>query len=182
MEVSKLYILQAAERLVKTIDRSTSLNSSHKSYIQNIYFSSNSDVLGLIQICIITFSDSPPVFARPPPQQQLPPVPVPPMPHQSPYGGGPAQPVYPPQVAAVPSYPPVNTPYPPSGGGPPATGYPPYPSNSQTPYPPIPPAAAYPPAPPGQYPPPYPSQGSNQQQNTANTGTITQEHIKVITC
>ena len=79
----------------------------------------NSDILGLVQMCIITFGEQPPVFARPQnqghaPQQQAQPPPQPslaypqypaqPPQQSSPYGGG-YQP-YPPVGAGGPGYPP----------------------------------------------------------------------------
>ena len=141
--------------------------------IRDILFcsASQSDLLGLIQICIITFSDRPPVFASRTPQ---PPAPQQPPVQQFGYGGGPQPPPYPPTAGSTP-YPPVpptNTPYPPGG----TAAYPPYatPNVGSTPYPP-----AYPPAASTGYP-PYP-QGANQTTRVEenNSGTITSEHIKV---
>ena len=89
---------------------------------------SNSDILGLIQMCIITFGENPPVFARPknqgptqPPPQPSQPYPAhPPYPTTaSPYGGFQPQPPYPPAVGPgyhpqqpvqPPAYPPNPTP------------------------------------------------------------------------
>merc|ERR1711936_422239 len=90
----------------------------------------NSDLLGLVQICIVTFSEQPPVFAKPKQQQNLP-YPIH-SPHY-PQAGYPPQPGYPPQSTGYqpqqPGYPPYPTPgYPPGGGG---AGYPPYPPTSQ---------------------------------------------------
>lgn len=133
----------------------------------------NSDILGLVQMCIITFGEQPPVFARPqnqghaPQQAQPPPQPslaYPQYPAQqpqqsSPYGGG-YQP-YPPVQAGGPGYPPPG-----AQVQPPA--YPP--SSTQGP------GGAYPPA----YPPPAgQAPGYNRPESAVSTGssTITQEHI-----
>merc|ERR1712020_681862 len=112
---------------------------------------SQSDLLGLIQICIITFSDRPPVFASRTPQ---PPAPQQPPVQQFGYGAGTQPPPYPPGGTAA--YPPYATP-----------------NVGSTPYPP-----AYPPAASTGYP-PYP-QGANQTTRVEenNSGTITSEHIK----
>ena len=57
----------------------------------------NSDILGLIQMCIITFGEQPPVFARPAGSVQQHPPPPP-------------RPVYPPQAASnYPGYPPASS-------------------------------------------------------------------------
>lgn len=122
-----------------------------------------SDLVGLVQICVITFSEQPPVFAKPKQQQNLP-YPV--------HGGGggyPPQPSYNAQPGYPPAYPPypnVGAGYPPAGGGvggqyPPASGG----------------AGPYPPATGGQYPPPYPPTNQNYQQRPG-TGTITADHIR----
>jgi len=99
----------------------------------------NSDLLGLVQICIVTFSEQPPVYAKPKQPQNLPyPIHSP----QYPQGGYPPQPGYPPQSTGYPpqqpGYPPYPTPgYPPNGGYPPAnTGYPPGGGGGYPPYPP----------------------------------------------
>jgi len=146
-----------------------------------------SDLIGLIQICIVTFSEQPPVYSRksdptppPPPSAALP---------------------YPTNPTGYPGYPPTSTPYPPvshpsyhpqpPGTGPagyrpgpvyppvyppassqhqPVPGYPaPYPPgvHHQTPgYPPT--SSAYPP----------PVHQNNVGGAVAAGGTITQEHIK----
>jgi len=152
----------------------------------------NSDLLGLIQICIIIFSEQPPVYAKPqeptPAPQNLP-YPVqtgygyPPMsmPGQSQYPRSPGyppagpQPGYPPYPPAGPGYPPgpTNPPaYPPSTS---SGGYPGYPpATSNTPYP---PAAGQ-----GGLP-PYSSQASTVSTASGNintgTGTVTQEHLRM---
>merc|ERR1719499_1695078 len=78
----------------------------------------NSDLLGLVQICVVTFSEQPPVFAKPKQQVNNLPYPV-----HGPQGGYPAQPGgYPPQP--TPGYPPQQPGYPPQGY--PPQGYPPY--------------------------------------------------------
>ena len=75
----------------------------------------NSDLLGLVQICVVTFSEQPPVFAKPKQQVNNLPYPV-----HGPQGG------YPPQPGG---YPPQPTPgYPQQQAGYPAQGYPPYPN------------------------------------------------------
>lgn len=74
----------------------------------------NSDLVGLVQICVVTFSEQPPVFARPKQQQNLP-YPI----HGG--AGGPGYPTQPP-YSAQPGYPPAYPPYPGGGGG---GGYPP---------------------------------------------------------
>jgi ESCRT-I complex subunit TSG101 len=128
----------------------------------------NSDILGLIQMCIITFGEQPPVFARPAGSVQQHPPPPP-------------RPVYPPQAASnYPGYPPASSGpgYPPPNAGPvypPSTGpgYPPagpvYPPNSGPAYPPVSSNNSG-------YPTPYPPAMSSQS-SVESTGTITQEHI-----
>ncbi|KAK5642806.1 hypothetical protein RI129_008973 [Pyrocoelia pectoralis] len=68
----------------------------------------SSDIIGLIQVMIVTFGEQPPVFARP--KDDLPYQRSPYMPQQPPAGGS--------------SFMPFPTPYPPAGG---FSGYPPYP-------------------------------------------------------
>jgi len=118
----------------------------------------NSDLVGLVQICVITFSEQPPVFARPKQQQNLP-YPI----HG---GGGVGGGGYPPQPSynAQPGYPSAYPPYPSgaSGGG---GGYPPAAASSQ-----------YPPQYPGQAP-GYPPATQSYQQRPG-TGTITADHIR----
>ncbi|KAJ8977048.1 hypothetical protein NQ317_000720 [Molorchus minor] len=109
---------------------------------------SSSDLLGLIQVMIVTFGEQPPVFARAKDND-------PPYPPNSfmPQPGG----------YNMPSYP---TPYPPSSVG--FGGYPPYPpSSNQSSYPPYP--TSYPSYPNNSFGPPTPSVG---------TGTIKDEHIR----
>ena len=129
--------------------------------------SGNSDVLGLIQMCIITFGEQPPVFARPvgqPAQVQPPPA------------AGPAQPVYPPNPYQGAPNPPVYPPGPPGG-----VGYPSPASGAAYPLPAYPPAAGGPGVS-GGYPPPYPPPGttsapSSTPGGSSDTNTITQDHL-----
>jgi len=117
---------------------------------------STSDLLGLVQVMIITFSDSPPLYSKPketttpyPMQQSFMPQP----------GGG-----------AGNSYPP----YPVAG-----SNFPPYPANNYPGYPPATGSFAsnpgYPPYNPSGYP---PTTGYNSNNDTSGTGTITEQHIK----
>jgi len=108
----------------------------------------NSDLVGLVQICVVTFSEQPPVFARPKHQPTLP-YPV----HGGGGGGFPPQPSY----TAQPGYPPAYPQYPGGGGYPPAgPQYPPqYPPQS------------------GGYPP-----TTQSYQQRPGTGTITADHIR----
>lgn len=107
---------------------------------------SQSDLLGLVQMCIITFGEQPPVFARPQNQPAPPPVvapqPYPPQayPPTSSYGGyyppNPGNIGYPPAPVPAPAYPPTSSAYPPqppavSSAGVQGTPYPPV-SNSST--------------------------------------------------
>ncbi|XP_071525420.1 tumor susceptibility gene 101 protein isoform X3 [Panulirus ornatus] len=153
----------------------------------------SSDLPGLIQIMIMTFSEMPPVYTKPKTAQPTTGSPYPtPYPTNPPGympmpGGGPSLP-YP---TAQPT---SNSPYPPypgqAGYPPTSTPYPVYPPTSSTGYPPS------QPGPPAPYPPytvgmpysPYPSTTSNlstqstvTETNTtsaASTGTITEEHIR----
>ncbi|CAG2055556.1 unnamed protein product [Timema podura] len=122
---------------------------------------SSSDLLGLIQIMIVTFSDQPPVYARsrtniaattPYPTQSYMPVPA----NSGPSSGNPP---YPTTYHNYPSYPAANS-----------SGFPPYPTNFYN-YG----SAGYP-----QYP-PYPQTSqpnTSSPQNNSQTGTITEEHIR----
>lgn len=85
----------------------------------------NSDLLGLIQICIITFGEQPPVFAKPATSQpQMTQMPYPPPPQQQ------QQTPYPPTAnAGYPGYPQSSQPPPPYPGYQPP-GYPPTPPTS----------------------------------------------------
>jgi len=82
----------------------------------------NSDLLGLIQICIVTFSEQPPVYSKPKTDQ---PVPSLPYPVQGQYGypGTGYQHSYPTPQYPTTGYP--TTAYPPS-----TTPYPPYPTQN----------------------------------------------------
>ena len=171
------YVRPTADMQIKV---SENVDRNGKVYLPYLHewSSSNADILGLIQICIITFSDSPPVFAR---RQQPPPRPNPPQMPQQMYGQAqPHQTPYPPVPGGMPYPPAANNPYPTPPGGlayPPPPAYPPNNVNQAhtTPYPPTP---AYPPAGPTSGYPPYPQGPIQSQQNESNTGTITQEHIK----
>lgn len=120
----------------------------------------SSDLLGLIQVMMVTFGDQPPVYARPPNMPSYPRssfgmpqpgggTPYMPFPSPSPYGGSPATgfggypPAYPPTSSSFSQYPPYPTP-----------SYPPYPSsNFDNSVPSIPPSSG-------------------------GTGTIKEEHIR----
>ncbi|KAK8752863.1 hypothetical protein OTU49_007993 [Cherax quadricarinatus] len=156
----------------------------------------SSDLPGLIQIMIITFSDMPPVYSKP--KSALPtagspyptPYPTNPPGYMPLPGGGPS-PKYPPsQISGTGGFPPYLTQpgYPPT-----STPYPVYPPTSSAGYP-----ASQPGGPPITYPPytggmqysPYPptttttsnltTQSTATETNTtaASTGTITEEHIR----
>jgi len=129
----------------------------------------NSDLLGLVQICIVTFSEHPPVYSKPKDTAPSLPYPV-----QNtgfpgyPAGGGYQQPGYPQYPQYTNNNPGYTTAYPPATTG----GYPPYPVNT-TNYPGQPGVGFY-------------SQASTAG-HTATTatsgnigpgGTITQEHLK----
>jgi len=130
-----------------------------------------SDLIGLIQICIITFSEMPPVYSKPK-ESNPPPYP----PQNQGYGfpvGQPAgaYPPYPPRPAYPPYQPTGYPPYPPTGGANPTVssyggGYPPYPPQQ---------GGAATAQPPGYY-----TQASTASTDTTSSGggTITQEHIK----
>lgn len=103
------------------------------------FFQSNSDLLGLIQVMILTFGDFPPVYSKPKQQTTASPYPAQAYPPAQPGGG-----MFPPYPSAgqtaFPPYPPLN-----SGG------YPPYPpatgaSAGSSPYPAFPAMPGYPPA------------------------------------
>lgn len=119
----------------------------------------SSDLLGLIQVMIVTFGEHPPVYSKPKEQA--------PYPRQSfmpqPGGGAPNSsfPSFPQQQSNFPPYPTSNF----SGGFPP---YPPASGATNTPYPPS-----------GYMPGMQPGFNSSPAQNNASgTGTITEEHIK----
>ncbi|KAF5294148.1 hypothetical protein FQA39_LY13519 [Lamprigera yunnana] len=119
---------------------------------------STSDLLGLIQVMIVTFGDQPPVFAKP--REEMP------YPSRSSFMQGPSN--------AGSSFMPFPTPYPPAGG---YGGYPPPypPSNNAFPsYPNYPPASNYPAYPPSNFDKPP----TIQQSIGGGTGTIKEEHIR----
>ncbi|KAF5301769.1 hypothetical protein FQR65_LT08752 [Abscondita terminalis] len=117
----------------------------------------SSDLLGLIQVMIVTFGDQPPVFAKPKDEMPYPRTPfMPPPPGGS---GG--------------SFMPYPTPYPPAGG---FGGYPPPypPTNTGFPqYPNYPAPTSYPPYPQTNF-----DKPPTMQSNLSGTGTIKEEHIK----
>lgn len=163
---------------------------------------SSSDLLGLIQVMIITFGETPPVFSKP----QEDGSPAYPGARNTGASGGffrPATGVMPPAMGGQPPYPATAMPpYPPGG----ATGMP----TPWTPYPPasgapssgtvgsgMPPYPVFPSVPSGAYPPyptsgpatastggyPYPPASTTSTSVSAavavsQTGTITQEHIR----
>ncbi|XP_077494517.1 tumor susceptibility gene 101 [Amblyomma americanum] len=161
----------------------------------------SSDLLGLIQVMIIVFGETPPVFSKP--QEDGSPA-YPPRATTGASGGGGffrptagvmppsamggGQPPYPPSGAAMPPYPPGGTtmptpwtPYPPAtAGATPATtgagGMPPYPvyppAMGTTPYPPY-PTSNTATATTG-----YPYPPASTASPASQTGTITQEHIR----
>ncbi|XP_018022226.1 tumor susceptibility gene 101 protein isoform X1 [Hyalella azteca] len=117
-----------------------------------------SDLIGLVQVMIMTFSEMPPVYAKPkgaPPTPAQPAMPYPTTPY-------PTQPSYPAYHGGA-GYPPSNTGYP-------APAYPPYPPPGNLPYP-----------------TPYPTPAENTLAGgsasmaaaAGNTGTITEEHIRL---
>ncbi|KAL5291736.1 TSG101 family protein [Megaselia abdita] len=116
-------------------------------------WSATSDLLGLIQVMIMTFGDFPPVFSK---QQQKPQRPT-----STPYPTGNS-------MMPIPGGAPINMPMPEMGGG----AYPPYPMGGAAGGPGYPPTSFLPNA--GGYMPPM----LNQNASTG-TGTITEEHIKV---
>jgi len=140
----------------------------------------NSDLLGLVQICIVTFSEQPPVFAKPKQQQpQFGGLPYP-VAGQQGSPGYPTQPGYPvQQQPAYPPYPPANSYGGPQPGFPPAQpGYPPAPAAAGPGYPPAGPGGpGYPTANPPAYP-PYPAAGGAGGAARPGTGTITADHIQ----
>ncbi|XP_068250029.1 tumor susceptibility gene 101 protein isoform X5 [Palaemon carinicauda] len=184
-----VYVKPTPDMLIKA---SRHVDQNGKVYLPYLHEwnPSSSDLPGLIQIMIMTFSEMPPVYSKPKTAQ-----PGTGAPYPTPYPSG--TPGYMPMPGGGP-----NMPYPPNPGS--ATGYPPYPTQpgyppSNTPYPVYPPtsSAGYPPGQPGppSYPPPYtagvsyppyPSTTSNLTTQTtetsgittAATGTITEEHIR----
>lgn len=118
---------------------------------------SSSDLLGLIQVMIVTFGEHPPVYSKP---------------KETPY---PRNPTFMPQPGGSPNQ--FNPSFPPTSNFPPypnsnfSGGYPPYPPQAgaqNTPYPPT--------FMPGMQQTGFNSPGQNN--NASGTGTITEEHIK----
>lgn len=118
----------------------------------------DSDLIGLVQVMIMTFSDSPPLYSKP--KETASPYPVQQSYMPQPGGGsGSSYPPYPVSGSNFPPYPPNNYPgYPPAGGN--------FSSNSAYPYMPN-PSSGYPPA-----------SGYNTNTDTSGSGTITEQHIK----
>ncbi|XP_072400083.1 tumor susceptibility gene 101 protein isoform X2 [Diabrotica undecimpunctata] len=108
-----------------------------------------SDLLGLIQVMIVTFGEQPPVFARAKDNESYPSNSFMPQP-----SGG--------------YMPPYPTPYPPASGG--FGGYPPYPPTSNNSF------QGYPPYPSTQ--PQYPFNFGPPGTQASGTGTIKEEHIR----
>ena len=144
------YVRPTADMQIKVSQHVDNNGKIYHPYLHD-WERSNSDILSLIQMCIITFGEQPPVFARsaataaaqrPPaqPVQQAYPPPYPPQ--NAAFGGFPG---YPAQAGAG-GYPPVPTPA--------------YPATS----------VGYPAGPPA-YPP------AQQQAQVQNSGTITQDHL-----
>merc|ERR1719244_2605865 len=107
---------------------------------------------GAVWVCIVTFSEQPPVFSRP---------------------RQPQYPSYPPQPPA--GYPPQSSPgYPPNSGYPPqpTPGYPPQPTPGYPPQP----TPGYPPSTPGY--PPYPPSTTNSTPSLSSQSSLSQEQIR----
>lgn len=134
----------------------------------------NSDLLGLVQLCIVTFSEAPPVYSKP---KQEAPVPAHSLPYPVQSAGYPAYPGQGGGGVVGGNYPIQQGGYPPQypqyqnnnqAAGYPTGGYPPYPTSS----------SSYP----GQPGTGYYSQASNATTATTGSvgpgGTITQEHLK----
>jgi len=132
------------------IKMSKHVDHSGKVYLPYLsdWSQSSSDLLGLIQVLVIIFSESPPVFARPKNAR-----PYPAYGTQSGYQGA-ANPT------PYPGYPPAQPtmPYPVHPPARPAYPYPAYPGAANTPYP------------------PYPT--TPQQPGPDNAATIGEEHIR----
>ncbi|XP_037033859.1 tumor susceptibility gene 101 protein [Bradysia coprophila] len=118
----------------------------------------DSDLIGLVQVMIMTFSDSPPLYSKP--KETATPYPVQQSYMPQPGGGaGSSYPPYPVAGSNFPPYPANNYPgYPPAAGNfSSSPGYPPYMPNP----------SGYPPV-----------SGYNTNTDTSGTGTITEQHIK----
>lgn len=149
------YVRPTADMQIKV---SRNVDNNGKIYLPYLHEwdGNNSDILSLIQMCIITFGEQPPVFAR----AQPPPAPAPPVLNQA------YPPPYPTQNASFGGFP--GYPAQAQAGGYPPVPTPAYP-NPQPPQPPN-PTQAYPPA----YPNPV---NPTQQSSLQNSGTITQDHL-----
>lgn len=107
------YIVPTPDMQIKV---SSNVDHNGKIYLPYLHEwkEGSSDILGLIQICIIVFGDQPPVFARQPGQPQPPPVPsIPRYPPAGNYGTP-----YPPTSSTTPyppAYPPPQSNYMPAG-------------------------------------------------------------------
>jgi len=144
----------------------------------------SSDLLGVIQVMIIVFGETPPVYSKPKLPNSTPytstPYPVEPSSFMPmPNVGSPYPPQYPPVLGSggpPPTYPPVSTPYPayPSAY-PAATGYS-YPYNSASGG--MPSSNSYSTTAASTATPPYPpTTSSSLSSMQSSTGTITEEHI-----
>lgn len=128
---------------------------------------SSSDLLGLIQVMIVTFGEHPPVYSRPKdstpyPQQSFMPQPGIQQPFMS----------FPQSNSAYPPYPTGgNTNF---GGSPAFPPYPPTASTNSTPYP----SGGFMPMPNAAFSPTQPPQSNANNPASSGTGTITEEHIK----
>lgn len=111
----------------------------------------SSDLLGLIQVLIVTFGEQPPVFAKS-------------KDNDMPYPSNSFMPQ--PSGSYIPPYPPTSYPQSSTGFG----GYPPYPPSSNTSFPGYPPyTTPYP---------PYPGNNFGGPSPAVGTGTIKDEHIR----
>ncbi|XP_015602524.1 tumor susceptibility gene 101 protein isoform X2 [Cephus cinctus] len=135
----------------------------------------SSDLLGLIQVMIVTFGEQPPVYARPRSDTQSTSTPYPVQPFMPVPSTGSNSSGFPPYVPTS-QYGSGNTAYPPypTGGGPtfPQAGYSPYPGTTPS----------YPGQYGGSYPTPYPSATQPSptlpESSGGGSGTITEEHIR----
>lgn len=184
-----VYVKPTPDMLIKA---SRHVDQNGKVYLPYLHEwnPNSSDLPGLIQIMIMTFSEMPPVYSKPKNAQTGTGTPYP-----TPYPSG--TPGYMPMPGGGSNLPyptsnPVSssgyTPYPTQPGYPPSsTPYPVYPPTSSAGYPSQPGPPAYPPPyTPGVTYPPYPSTTSNLTTQTTETsgvtttatGTITEEHIR----
>nr|XP_027217186.1 tumor susceptibility gene 101 protein-like isoform X5 [Penaeus vannamei] len=191
-----VYVKPTPDMLIKA---SRHVDQNGKVYLPYLHEwnPNSSDLPGLIQIMIMTFSEMPPVYSKPKTAQPPGATPYPlPYPTNSPGympmpGGGPNMPYSPAQTGANTVYPPYPTQ--PGGYPPSTTPYPVYPPASTAGYPPSQPPTSYPPpySAGGITYPPYPSttssvptgqatetSGVTGTSTTTSTGTITEEHIR----